>query len=83
MGLLEDVLGSELNGAGSSKAKKAKKQPATTPIDGVIDSVDDAVKSKLPKGAVTDMAESALDQNKDGHIVDDVLNLAQNLFKKK
>lgn len=82
--IAQDQLGQVL---GSSSAKKktktSKNSGSDSVVDSIVDNVDTAVKSKLPKGAVTDIAESALDQNKDGHIVDDLFKMGGNLFKKK
>lgn len=82
--IAQDTLGQMMNdGAAKSKTTKKKSAASTSPLDGVVDSVDTAVKSKLPKGVVTDLAENALDQNKDGHIVDDLLRMGEDLLRKK
>lgn len=70
---------------GDKKTKKTSKAPKSTRdslVDDIMGNVDAAVKSKIPRGEMTDIAESTLDQNKDGHIVDDILRIGENLFKK-
>lgn len=86
--LAEEAFGHMMNPEDSDakttkKKTSTKKSTASSPLDSVVDSVDDAVKSKLPDGVVTDIAESTLDQNKDGHIVDDLLRMGENLINKK
>lgn len=76
---LQQVLGSNTEKATSKKAKSS----GSNLTDEIVENVDAAVKSRLPKGAVTNAAESMLDQNKDGHIVDDLLRMGENLIKKK
>lgn len=79
---LDQVLGS----TGNTKTKKSTTTSKTSDggfVDDIVDSVDGAVKSKIPEGTVSDIADSVLDQNKDGHIVDDIVRLGGNLFKKK
>ena len=84
--LAGDELGKMLGSNGSTKKKKTtspKKSYSNSVVDGIVDNIDDTVKSKLPKGAATDIVEDALDQNKDGHIVDDLLRRGNKLFKSK
>lgn len=83
MGFLQDILKGQLGKLGGTKSEASKKQDTSSPLDGVLDSVDSAVKSKLGNSPMADMAESALDQNKDGRIADDLMNMGGKLFKKK
>ena len=87
--LAQDTLGQMLGGSDkktTSSPKKTAKKKQSSPNDilsGVEDSVDAAIKNKLPKGAATDIATSMLDQNKDGRIVDDLLRMGEGFLKKK
>lgn len=91
--VLQDQLGQVLGASDdesttATSTSKTTKTSQTTDssggiVDSVVDTVDAALKSKLPKGAMTDMATGALDQNNDGHIVDDVLRAGENLLNKK
>lgn len=87
MGILEDLANEYVGKATgkSQKKKSAKKKFVSTGdiADSVLDNIDDALKSKLPKSPVTDIAENALDQNKDGRVVDDLLRAGKNLLNKK
>ena len=81
--IAQEQLDTVLGGAKTKKTAKTAKATDGGVVDDIIDSVDGAVKSKIPEGTASDIAESVLDQNKDGHIVDDIVRLGGNLFKKK
>jgi hypothetical protein len=81
--MAEDELGQVLSGNTKKKTKTSKSSSTDSAVDSIVDNVDAALKSKLPDGAVADIAEDTLDQNKDGHIVDDLLRMGENLLKKK
>lgn len=82
---LGQVLSSSSNESSKTTTKKNTKTSSSSdnPLDGVETSVDTAIKSKLPKGAATDIATGMIDQNKDGRIVDDLLRMGESLLKKK
>lgn len=44
---------------------------------------DKLLREKLPKGGVMDLLVGVLDRDKDGQILDDVLELGKNMFKQK
>lgn len=87
MGILEDLANEYVDKAtGKSQKKKSPKKKATSSgdlADSVLGNIDDALKSKLPKNPITDIAENALDQNKDGRVVDDLLRAGKNFLNKK
>lgn len=81
--MAQDQLGNVLGSEKPKKKAKTSKAGSDGIVDDIVTNIDSAVQDKIPDGAVADIAESALDQNKDGRIVDDILRIGENLFKKK
>lgn len=81
--IAEDAFGNLTKPSATKKSTKKKTNASASPFDDVLGGVDDALKRKLPKSPLTDIAEGALDQNKDGRIIDDIARLGENFFKKK